>query len=508
KQEPYSPEVGSELELLCIHGRLATPETAQQLSGRDQFLSVMDAQTLDQLANKGAKITLEALKWTTEINFGHSSDIQSQAKADLRVMKTLTQEAERLRKPFLPVSMFPYALEENDLSTDTYAEGISTKNPWCNSKLYRPSHSLQITIENASLQEGRQAQNMWYQVTHLLKALTLDSTIAFGKIHPNMKNILQQALDEGAALLTDPLYIQFIDHNEPLSTREAARLFGSRLGAGVISGPFPETAYDYHATVEKTMSYDETSPTPDRVGSIGEELHHGNMRYKRTIGKQSANEIAALDTIGGNPIKITAIKELSSRLNILFNITNPKELANKAPTLFSPSLTQKRCQNLQIASLLVDNAGVEAKIIDAQGNESKAGILINQLIELASKRIYDKERNIDIPPMTKGIKEELKKSAKVPTSKDFLRAKGTVRTKDIVVPSVSGWYEGPTRGIGTPAHWRRARIRALCALGYTDAYIRSDYIIDGEQAFATSSKNLTENDINRLYERSKKGIFP
>ncbi len=513
EKEPYLPHVGSELELMCLHGRLATPETFETLSTTDRFASVIDPSVLDKLSKDGAKVTIEALKWTTEINNGHDSDVQKQSKADLRVMKTLTQEAKRLKKAFLPVSMFPHLLEESDLSMDDYAQGIVTKNPWENSKLYRPSHSLQITVENASLQEGRRAQNMWYQVTHLIKALTLDSTVAFGQVNPNMKTIIEKALNEGATLTTDQDYLQFIDYNTPLSTREAARLFGSRLGAGVINGPFPEAPEDYYGTVEKTMSHDETSPTPDRIGSIGNELHHGNMRYKRTIGKNSANEIAALDTIGGDPVKQTAIKELVRRLNILFNITDPRNLAKKAPKLFSSSLTKERCGNLQIDSLHVDNLGTEATVYDAQGRVTEASILINQLIELASQRISDKRRQIDIPEMSENLKKELLNSAKVPTENDFLNAQGTLKVNGVVIPSVSGWYgiQGDgVRGIGTPAHWRRARIKALQALGFSDTVIKTDYVIDGENAFHTRIMELEAEDIDQLYagKQSAVPIFP
>ena len=91
------------------------------------------------------------------------------------------------------------------------------------------------------------------------------------------------------------------------------------------------------------------------------------------------------------------------------------------------------------------------------------------------------------------------KSAQVPTQDDFLRATGSTIKSGIIVPSIFGWYEGPTKGIGTPAHWRRARITALKQLGYDDDVIREDYIRTGELVYKPYIHSLTEDDINQLY---------
>lgn len=476
----YDPEVGTEFEIV-VRGGLVVTNTLKET-----------------LKKEGAGTSAELLRDTTEINFDHSADTQSLAKSDLRALKAVSEEARKQGKALLPLSMHPADLNEEHYTDHPYVVGVVGRlGPEL--RIFAGSNSVQFTIENLSPEIGRKTQHDWYQVGPLLKALTLCAPVAYDTVNPNMKKVV---MEKSRSDDLDQELLETLDYDEPLSVRESARLFGSALGGGPAQELFPISANDYYRAVEMTISHKQATPTPDRIGGKESARHHGNTRFRRTVGKHSATEITNLDTMAGDPIKIAAIKEMTRALNRKFNLLTEQELAEKAPALFRTNLTDAHLRELAIASLNIDNYGVAANVIGADGQKYNAGQLVNQLIEFAATPYDNDEKGIHIPALPKGVVEELKRSAFTPTSEVFASLTSTTVRVDssgnnVVVPSIRGWYE---TGIGTPAHWQRARINALQTLGLTNTEIIRDYIQDTESAYAERLSHLTEADLDKLFQ--------
>lgn len=485
----YQPESGVELET-AVQGTL---QVSKELESA--------------LKPLGAAPTPEYMAWTLEVAFGHSADHLQQAKTDLKALKLVDQEAQAQEKHLLPVSMWPFDITKEDARNHPYILGMQDAIGVPNLSIYGPSQSLQVMMENRGLEQGREAYNKWSQIAHLLKAWSHASPVAYGRLYPNMKDIIEERQQNGAKIALSDEWLQYIDFDTPLSTRQAARTFGSTFGGGVATEDLPVPAQEYYSTLEHII-IDQKTPTPDRVGGKNKEGHHLDMRYRRTIGEKSANELANLDTFAGDPIKITAVKTVANRLNMLFNLMSADELA--ATGLFKKNLKKADYDRLRKESFAVDNVGVDALIETPTGNHVSAGEQGEKLLELIAAGYKDTKRGISIPPLPQDIVAEIRRSIQVPTAEDFRKAEGTeIRFKsngeEVVVPSLAGWYGtqgSPTRGIGTAAHWQRARIAALHQLGYTEKNIMEDYMTDMETNFRERLKNVTESDLDRLFEPS------
>ncbi|GEM_PF-5470882 len=484
----YHPSAGAELELL-VRGGLDISEPINKA-----------------LQKEGAGTSVEYLKNTIEVNFAHSNNPTELAKSDLRLLKLFDREAGQQGKYLLPLAMWPYKLTPNDATDHPYVKGIVERMGKANIEIFGGSESYQVMMENHSLERGREALTFWSQITPLLKALSHSSTVAYGRVNPNMKEIILQKEREGARVPVDRRFLENVDYDTPLSTRQAARTFGSPLAGGVPTEQFPVDRHDFYRSAEQIVT-EQKSPTIDRVGGIGrkgkgKEGHHLDFRYRRTIGEKGATELAVLDTFAGDPVKLAAVKEVSRVLNWKFNVMSKEEIVAKAPALFKSKPTKKDMKAVMAQSFVIDNLGVEAIVKGADGNIYTAAQLTEQLLDFAASPYDDSRRNIHIPSLPEGVVEEMRKSTQVPTKDDFKYAKGTETVQGVVVPSIRGWYgnqDDEKRGVGTPAHWQRARIEALKQLGYSDEEIIEDYVHDTEGGYRERLVSLDESHIDQLF---------
>jgi len=375
-------------------------------------------------------------------------------------------------------------------------------------------------LGNKDKQKGRENQGTWDQVSGILKALTLDSTIGYGTTRPNLRKVIERQKQQGAKISIDENLIKLLDYDEPLSLREGARAAGSTLGGGPRPGDFPTNRKKFYRAAEIIMSEQQSSPTPDRVGYVkkkrGKEKpvagHHLDTRYRLTIGKESSTEVTDWDTMGGDQIKLAAQKYAAWALHQRFNEMSNRELATILPDIFKEKLNVSDYRRLGTNKFETDKYGTEAEITGAQGRKTNQE-LVEQLLDFLSRPYDNKEKNIHLPSsLPEAIRKELQKSARVPTEEDFRNARGTeIRYtptgEEVVVPSIQGWYaraKSPSdtyteSGIGTPAHWRRARIKALERLGLSEEEIIEDYINDGQKAFAQHVEEIQESHIDELF---------
>jgi hypothetical protein len=507
QESDHRPEVGLEFEAIIL-GELGP----------------LSDEAVQALATYQASTSPECLRETTEVNFGHDHDLREQGKRNLRAIQTLHKEAKRKGKKILPVSMYPYAITQDHENPHPYVQGLIDVIGRPNIFLYGPSNSQQITVENYSYVSGRKAYDLWTETAELVAQSAYDSTVAFGQVNPNLYNIIATQQERGAQIPKDEKLLKLLDYDTPLSTRKGARSAGSLLGGGNAQTRYPVRTKKYLRTAEIITSTElnkertnflSTSPTIDRVGGEEMALHHGDMRYRRLIGPRTANEYAAPDTAGGELVRITVMQEYVRKLNELYNRVPRRELHRIVPDIFSSRFSKERVRQLEKRDYVISTRGAEADI-RVRNKQTKAATLSEQLIALASKQYNDQQRDIAIPELPPGIVDELKRSIRIPTEDDFRRARGTEikytqAGEEVVVPSIGGWYGDPKNnvrrtaedpsGIGNPASWRRARIIALQKLGLSEAEILADYIRDGEESYARYLEEVSDANIDALYEQ-------
>ncbi|MBD3363556.1 hypothetical protein GF362_07615 [Candidatus Dojkabacteria bacterium] len=429
----------------------------------------------------------EMAKYTIEINGHPTSNPIKGGLSFLRNQQVLAEIFDDHGWFLCPISAFSHRpFRASDISNDSYLQRIVLNNEmWPREKsLHYVGNSAQFHCEILNEKAGLTALNLYQLVYPLTVGISLASPFMHGKTNPNLKTILVDQAQLGKD--KDPNIIKTLDNEGFLSVREGTR-FLAGIDSGILHEPFPENPDDYIELVEQKLNSGDI-PHPDRGG--GQQAD----RFKFSL---HTLEVSNMDTFAGNTLKFLSAQEFSKALMWKLQVYGSNQrgiasLCDRFPSLFKYPVDKTLLDHVRRNALEVTKDGLDAKLVGVDGNLYEAQELFYELLDFVNEPIPE----LQYYGLPFNVIRELIKSSEIPSQDDFIRY-----LDEEGLPSVYGYYDS---GIGTAAHWLKARANTLVKeFNMPEGDAVENCLIDLGKSYHRHLKQIYGKDIERLFSSYK-----